>query len=241
MELNQKPSFLKDVVIVGILFVLIMGIHEKLGKHDYNLFKFAAEYDKQHGVYYNPKTKTTEKIGELNDVDVSETKTEVKSVTNGVVYIHGFGEYSQSDLITVKNSIKSFYGLDCVIGNEFSNPSNFYYVGENVMAYRVLTISNHDQVNRHVYVTSEPLCVSDEQTSLISGHARLNTPTCVVSTHQMRMNGRDIPSALSHTVKHEMAHNFGLEHCNNQSCLMKSHGLDTHELCNSCKSKLNLK
>jgi predicted Zn-dependent protease len=238
MELNQKPSFLKDVVTVGIFFVLAMGVHEKLGKYDYNLFKFAADYDKQHGVYYNPETKTTEKIGE-NKTDV-ETSTESTPTKSGVVYVHGLGNYNQSELSIVKESIESFYGLPCVVSNDVSATSNLY-VGDNLMAYRVLMMGNDDTRNRHIYVTSEPLCVSDDNTSLISGHARLHTTSCVVSSYQMRMNGRDIPSSLSHTVTHEMAHNFGLEHCSNQSCLMKSHGLDTHELCNSCKSKLNLK
>ena len=107
------------------------------------------------------------------------------------------------------------------------------------MAYRVLMLGNEDSRNRHIYVTSEPLCVSDDNTSLISGHARLHTTACVVSSYQMRMNGRDIPNALAHTVTHEMGHNFGLDHCDDQSCLMKSHGLDTRQFCDNCKRKIN--
>jgi hypothetical protein len=236
MKLNQKPSFLKDVVIVGILFVLIMGIHEKISQYNYDWFALAADYDKQHGVYYNPETKTTEKIGENNsDVETSSESTPVKS---GVVYVHGLGNYNQSELSIVKESIESFYGLPCVIGDDVSTNSELYF-GDNLMAYRVLMLGNEDSRNRHIYVTSEPLCVSDDNTSLISGHARLHTTACVVSSYQMRMNGRDIPNALAHTVTHEMGHNFGLDHCDDQSCLMKSHGLDTRQFCDNCKRKIN--
>ncbi len=236
MKLNQKPSFLKDVVIVGILFVLIMGIHEKISQYNYDWFALAADYDKQHGVYYNPETKTTEKIGE-NKSDV-KTSTESTPVKSGVVYVHGLGNYNQSELSIVKESIESFYGLPCVIGNDVSTNGDLYF-GDNLMAYRVLMLGNEDSRNRHIYVTSEPLCVSDDNTSLISGHARLHTTACVVSSYQMRMNGRDIPNALAHTVTHEMGHNFGLDHCDDQSCLMKSHGLDTRQFCDNCKRKIN--
>lgn len=239
---NNKPSFLRDIVFMVLLAILIGGVNEYLQKYDYNLWKVADNYDKQRGLgKYSPNQPSSETSVESqgeSTVDES-THEETPSVhKTGVVYIHGFGDYSSSDLSIVKNAVESFYGLPCVIGESVS-ASDYYRVGSYVMAYRVLIMGNEDRSNRHVYVTSEPLCMSDENTSLISGHARLNTTACVVSTYQMTMNGRDIPSALGHTVTHEMAHNFGLEHCDNQNCLMKSHGLDTHELCDNCKRKLN--
>ena len=237
-SLNNKPSFLRDIVFIAILAILIGGVDEYLQKYDYDLWKVADNYDRERGLgKYSPNQPSTESTGESNvDGDNHQVSKTVRK--SGVVYIHGFGDYNASDLVIVKNSIESFYGLPCVIAESVS-ASDEYYTGSYLMAYRVLMMGNEDRVNRNVYVTSEPLCVSDDNTSLISGHARLLTKACVVSTYQMTMNGRDIPSALKHTVTHEMAHNFGLEHCDNQNCLMKSHGLDTHELCDNCKRKLN--
>lgn len=242
-SLNNKPSFLRDIVFMVIVAILIGGVNEYLQKYDYDLWKVADSYDKEHGLgkysTNQPTDVSTQPQGE-STVDESTTQEVQSTPKKGVVYIHGFGDYNTSDLITVKNSIESFYGLTCVISDPVSSPSSgYYYTGSYVMAYRVLMMGNEDRVNRNVYVTSEPLCMNDENTSLISGHARLNTTACVVSTYQMTMNGRDIPSALRHTINHELAHNFGLEHCDNQNCLMKSHGLDTHELCDNCKRKLN--
>lgn len=240
-SLNNKPSFLRDIVFMVLLAILIGGVNEYLQKYDYDLWKVADNYDRERGLgkysTNHPTDESTQPKGE-STVDESVSQ-ETKSVPQkNVVYIHGFGDYSATDLITVKNSVESFYGLPCVIAESIS-AGDYYHVGSYVMAYRVLMMGNEDRSNRHVYVTSEPLCVSDENTSLISGHARLNTTACVVSTYQSIMNGRDVQSALKHTVTHEMAHNFGLEHCDNQNCLMKSHGLDTHELCDNCKRKLN--
>lgn len=237
-QLNNKPSFLKDVVFVVILAVLIGGINEYLQRYNYDVWAIADQYDKEHGLGKYKSNQPSIDTESQNNTDES-TQTESTYVPKtGVVYVHGLGDYTQSELSIVKSSVEKFYGLPCVIGEDITKLSDFYYVGSNLMAYRVLSIKNDDG-NRHVFVTNEPLCPSEDDLQLISGNARVNSKTCVVSSYQMKQNGRDVQSALSHTVKHEMGHNFGLGHCGNQNCLMKSHGLDTHEFCDECKRKIN--
>jgi predicted Zn-dependent protease len=90
----------------------------------------------------------------------------------------------------------------------------------------------------NMYVTDEPLC-NENSNDLISGHARINCDGSVISTKEMRNNNHYNNNSLVHTAVHELGHNFGLSHCNNQSCIMKSHGLDTKEFCDECKSKIN--
>jgi hypothetical protein len=235
-QLNNRPSFLKDIVYMVMLAILIGGVNEYLQRYDYDVWALADDYDKQHGLgKYDTIQPNVESETESN-VDV-QTEVSSEQPKTGVVYIHGLGDYNQSDLITAKNAVESFYGLPCVIGSPV-NVSGDYYTGSYIIGSRIAGYNAYNE-NRHVYITNEPICDSPDDLSLTSGVARNGTKSCFVSTYQMKQNGRDIPSSVSHTVKHEMGHNFGLGHCDNQSCLMKTYGLDTHEFCDECKRKIN--
>ena len=235
----MKYSALKDIVYIGLMVLTIGGINEFLEKHNYSydnvmasIGSEAKRLDKVYG-YDKNYSKNDEVVS--NDVE-QPTSTEVSS--ERVIYIHGFGKYTQSDLYTIKEGVEKFYGVRCVISESVESGDYYYDNNTNVLlAYKVLSLSV-GKSNMNMYVTDEPLC-NEDSNDLISGHARINCDGSVISTKEMRNNNHYNNTSLVHTAVHELGHNFGLSHCNNQSCIMKSHGLDTKEFCDECKSKIN--
>jgi len=234
----MKYSALKDIVYIGLMVLAIGGTNEYLEKYDYSYDKVMASIgseaerlDKVYGYDKNYVKNDEEVTTEVKQ----PSSTEVSS--DQVIYIHGFGDYTQSDLYTIKEGVENFYGIRCVISGS-ENSSDFYYEKNTdvLIAYKVLSLSV-GKSNMHMYVTDEPLC-NENPNDLISGHARINCDGSVISTKEMRNNNHYNSTSLVHTAVHELGHNFGLSHCNNQSCIMKSHGLDTKEFCDECKSKI---
>ena len=239
----KKHSLLKDLVFVFLIAAIFVKVDDFAKKYDYDFHKFADAYDKDHKLGKYSETQTVPYV-EDNVVDKTNTSTNetVNKSSNKIVYVHGFGDYTQSDLESVRQGVQDFYGMTAVIGSPY-NPSGEYFLDGSsyVLAYKVLSMEYNSNVGPgyHIYVTDHPLCQSDEITGLISGRARYNTKLSVMSTYQMKQNGNYGYTSLVHTATHEMGHNFGLDHCDNPNCLMKSHGLDTREFCSNCKIKLN--
>lgn len=235
----MKYSALKDIVYIGLMVFVIGGTNEYLEKYDYSYDKvmgsLESEAKRLDKVYGYDKNYSKEEEVKITDVE-QPSLTEVSS--DRVINIHGFGKYTQSDLYTIKEGVENFYGIRCVISESVESDDFYYDNNTNVLlAYKVLTLSV-GKSNMNMYVTDEPLC-DENSNDLISGHARINCDGSVISTKEMRNNNHYNNTSLVHTAVHELGHNFGLSHCNNQSCIMKSHGLDTKEFCNECKLKIN--
>jgi archaemetzincin len=236
----MKYSALKDIVYIGLMVLAIGGTNEYLQKYDYSYDKVMAsigsEAKRLDKVYGYDKNYSKEDVVEVTPDVEQPSSTEVTS--DRVIYIHGFGNYTQSDLYVIKEGVENFYGIRCVISKSIESGDFYYNNSTNVLlAYKVLTLSV-GKSDMNMYVTDEPLC-EENSDNLISGHARINCDGSVISTKEMRNNNHYNNNSLVHTAVHELGHNFGLSHCNNQSCIMKSHGLDTKEFCDECKSKIN--
>lgn len=238
----MKTSPLKSIVNLCIVVVIVGSLFELAKKHNYSIDKFkqsAAEYadsyDKEHklgkyGKSVDVKNKPTSK---------PVVKSETKKPKN-IVYVHGFGNYNHEDLETVRQGIENFYGLETKIGNPHSNPRSRYFINdEYVNAFEVLKLEEQDGDGRHVYVTNHPLCANEIKTELISGYAMYYDDASVVSTYQLKQNGNYRISNLQNVANHEIGHNFGLSHCDDEDCLMKVNGTNRKEFCNNCKRKLN--
>lgn len=235
----MKTSPLKSIVNLCIVVVIVGSLFELAKKHNYSIDKFkqsAAEYadsyDKEHKLG---------KYGEVSDVKSKKQKTKVKpKQKKDVVYVHGFGDYNLQDLEIVCEGIENFWGFEAKVGREHSNPSSNYFNSDGyVVGFDVLDLVDYDGDGRHVYVTNHPICASNSKPELISGYARYYHKGAIVSTYQMTMNGNYNVNSLQSTANHEIGHNLDLEHCEDQNCMMKSHGLDSKEFCNNCKRKLN--
>jgi len=242
----MKNSLFKDLIFIVVLALGIGVVDNYLKSYNYDLDSIAKHLDEKYHfdknvVDVNTGDVTNKVPSQSETTNETNQETTVKDYSGRVIYIHGLGNYSPSDLQVIKQGIEEFYGFKCVISNDISTNGELYDNNTgNLMAYRVLMMGNNYGSKYDMYVTDEPLCVNDENSGLISGHARLNSNTSVVSTVQMKNNNHYSSLSLVHSATHELAHNLGLDHCDNQNCLMKSHGLDTKELCENCKNKIKL-
>ena len=102
----MKHSFLKDLVIVGLLVLVIGAADELLSKHNYNL-----------KCLLDPKTYTNEPIRTVN------------APVNDTVYIKGLGDFNSSSLDEAKKVLESKFGVTCVIDGSEKTKNNMYFDG----------------------------------------------------------------------------------------------------------------
>lgn len=234
---------MKTLINIFILVVTVVYVSGFLNQHGYDFDKFAGSFDKERKLgKYSTSDTVINKSTSKKDYNVysKPTTQRSKSKSKDIVYVHCLGQCNQQDLISIKNGVEDFYGFEVVIGKPYTNLSSYYFVdgGENLHAIRVLELSEKVS-GRHIYVTNYPLYDNAANRKIVSGWGRFYHNSCVVSSYQMIQHGNYSSEKMVTTANHELAHNFGLEHCDDQSCLMKAKGLDTKVFCNICKRNLN--
>ena len=127
----MKHSFLKDLVIVGLLVLVIGAADELLSKHNYNL-----------KCLLDPKTYTNEPIRTVN------------APVNDTVYIKGLGDFNSSSLDEAKKVLESKFGVTCVIDGSEKTKNNMYFDGTSKLeANKVIKeLMGHTKV---VFITNE--------------------------------------------------------------------------------------
>ncbi|MDY6779252.1 MAG: archaemetzincin family Zn-dependent metalloprotease [Halobacteria archaeon] len=104
--------------------------------------------------------------------------------------------------------------------------------------------------NKNVAVTSKDLFY--RKRNYVFGLAYLNGEGCVVSTHRLRMSadggerieGETVLDRVRKEVVHEVGHTLGLQHCDNEMCVMSFsqtvEGVDTkfERTCPRCNPSL---
>lgn len=221
-------SKLKSIVNISLVVITIIYVNDIAKQHDYDIYKFADSYDKEH------------KLGKYSDKTKSQTieKIEVEKPKN-IVYVHGLEDYDNHDLQTICRGIENFWGFETKIGDSHVNlPSSYFVNGEKINALKSLDFAESDVYGRHVYVTNHPICVSENEPKTISGYGRYYYNGLIVSTYQLKMNNNYNTSNLQNVTNHEIGHNFGLEHCDNNECLMKLGVITNKNFCNKCKNNL---
>jgi len=150
------------------------------------------------------------------------------SVEDQVVYISGLGDFDQSDLETASKAITEVYGLNCEIIGATST-SDILYTADGKLSAMVCS-QQLASVNKTIYITNEYVMSHDK---IVCGSSISNGNFVIVSN-----NFND----LENTTIHEMAHTFGLGHCDNQCILGHIKlGEPNGKFCNDCKTKLKLK
>ena len=83
--------------------------------------------------------------------------------------------------------------------------------------------------NKTVYVTNESLSVKSKR-----GSAKKNGKFIIITNTE---------NNVKKTVLHELGHTLGMDHCNNNKCVMATRNYDlcNGKFCNNCKIKLKLK
>lgn len=171
------------------------------------------------------------------------------------VYIQTMGQIKPTDLELVKNSIKNFYGFDVIVQGEIAPKTLFKVDGLNrYQANKILSHSN--KINKHLkgkvlILTTHDICTDRKLNGVvyknwgIFGLAGIGSKSTVISTYRLKINHED---RLIKVTIHELGHTLGLPHCHNDEyCLMndangsgKKVDSENREMCDKCKTKINL-
>lgn len=140
--------------------------------------------------------------------------------------------YSSEDLEVVRETIQEFYGYKCVIGTPVTTSPNPIVLDCNVAQedFGKDTHFSYDGGNITIYVSNANLVVDGQDVKGI----------CYGNEIYVESKMKDIKV----TVIHELAHSFGVEHCENQ-CIMNAYTFrswnittNTPNFCDQCKMKL---
>jgi hypothetical protein len=150
------------------------------------------------------------------------------SVEDQVIYISGLGDFNQSDLEVASKEVTKVFGIKCEIIDPVKTTSELYITNTNRLDENKCMTSLNPK-NKTVYVTNESL--SDKNRS---GAAKKNGKFIIIS---------NTSNNVGKTVLHELGHTLGMDHCDNNKCVMATRNRMTcnGKFCNDCKLKLKLK
>jgi len=148
--------------------------------------------------------------------------------TSQVVYISGLGDFDQSDLEVASKAITEMYGLECQIIEPTNTTDDLYTVDGKLDAAVCSQMLN--TTNKTVYVTNEYVKSHDK---IVCGASTFNGNFVIVSDN--------FNNHVRNTTLHEMAHTFGVDHCDNQCILGHIElGEPNGKFCDNCKKQLGL-
>ena len=145
------------------------------------------------------------------------------------VLIVGLGEFRKEDLRKSKEILNEVFQLETKISSPKNTENSLYHLNsDTLVAEKVL---NELKVgNRKViYITSEPLV--SKSSEKLRGMTHLGGSVVVVRGGEH----------LRETLIHEIGHTYGLNHCEDLTCIMaiQNDDMDSGEFCRKCKKKLN--
>ena len=171
-----------------------------------------------------------------------------------IVILQPLHSFSTEILTYLKDTIEKFYPVNIAIADTKNFPANFYYKPRN--RYRAdstikwLKQIKPDSARTIVGITNEDVSVNKgaNKDYGVMGLGYKPGKACVVSTYRLRKTAasqKHFQQRLFKVVVHEMGHNFGLDHCPDETCIMvDAEGqmkLDQEkDLCSSCKQKLQI-
>jgi archaemetzincin len=152
-----------------------------------------------------------------------------KTKPTKIINIQPLGDVSNEYILTVKKSIKSFYGYDCKVlpQKEITNDI-ISKVTKRIEANKVLDKFNSN-INLLV-LTEKDICYFKDKNRpeygiFGLGGIKKNNNTCIVSTFRLKLGAtkQKTLKRLEKVTLHEIGHNLGLYHCeNNEKCMMSA-------------------
>lgn len=175
-------------------------------------------------------------------LNYSESKT---------IYIQPLGNVSLEYINYVENSVKEFYGYNCVVKSKLNLTNDV--LAESKTRYEAGKILKKYNSNTNLLIITEEDIAhrkSDKYTEWgIFGLGYRPGKTCVISTHRLGKNVSKTKMLirLEKVAIHEIGHNLGLKHCtNNKECLMNDANgtikqVDKEKIwfCDKCKKQIN--
>jgi len=173
----------------------------------------------------------------------------VKPVTK--IYIQPLGNVSPTYINLVKNSVKSFYGYDCVVRPKKEITKDMLSpIKKRIDANKALR-NNHSNDNLLI-LTEKDICHYKNKENPEWGVFGLGLRpgnTCIISTFRMnkKVSTKKTLERLEKVALHEIGHNLGLNHCiNSKVCMMNDANgtikqVDEEKVwfCNKCRTQIN--
>ncbi len=174
-----------------------------------------------------------------------------------IVLIQPFGKISKEKIELIKTEIEGFYNCGEVrVANALDLPAMAWYeprkryVADSLLVY--LKNNKPANVDYVIGLTDKDIATrkGEIENYGIMGLGFCPGNFCVVSTFRVKSKVKNVQHFNERFVKvclHELGHNFGLPHCNeNDSCFMndadgtvKSVDREKKWLCESCRKKIN--
>lgn len=157
----MKHSFLKDLVILGVIVLVVGAANELLSKHNYN-FKCLLD----------PKTYTNEPIPTVN-IPVNDT-----------IYIKGLGDFNTSSLDEAKKVLESTFGVICAIDSPEKTNNDMYFNGTSKLEVNrvIKELRGNTKV---VYITNESI-YNDFSGNNLRGYSQRGSRTTIIRTKSLR-------------------------------------------------------
>lgn len=186
--------------------------------------------------------------------DNNITHSEKIEKGNSTIHIVPLGNVDINLLNFVKNWINNFYQIDCVIENE--KPLTTVILAASETRYEASKILKKYNSNQNTLLLIEKDIAYNNVNRGVSewgifGLGYRPGKTCVISTFRLKKSVNDIKfkERLQKVCLHEVGHNLGLPHCNNDSlCLMNDANgtiaqVDKEKIffCISCKKQIGMK
>ena len=167
------------------------------------------------------------------------------------IYIQPLGEVSPKYINLMKESVKKFYGFDCVVlPKKVINKSMLSQKKLRIDANKALL--GNLSFDNLLIITEKDICHYKNENNPEWGVFGLGLrpgKTCIISTFRLRKNANTqiMFDRLEKVALHEIGHNLGLDHCvNNKECMMNDANgtikqVDKEKvwLCDKCLKKIN--
>jgi archaemetzincin len=171
---------------------------------------------------------------------------------NEVIFIQPLGDVNPQYVDKVKSAVESFFGFRCVVRSSVEFTIDILAASKT--RYEAGKIIDKYSSNDYLLISTEKdiACVNGDYPEWgIFGLGEMPGTTCVVSTFRLK---RKVSESIfiDHLIKvslHEIGHNLGLNHCNNDPrCMMNdakgsAKGLYFEKIwfCDKCRKLIDMK
>ena len=170
------------------------------------------------------------KTGKLPLPDLFSNVINTKNMLDGdTIYIQGIGRYKNSVLVNAKQIIEETYGVPAKIIDPLELTNDCY---SNNSINGDICLTKFDDNKNKILLTNES-CYSIYNKTFVNGLSESHGNITLVNETSYL--------GLKRVIIHEIGHNSGLEHCDNQNCVMSiNRADDSHTLyfCDKCKKSL---